>query len=49
MPIQSRFVILANSGSACSTVIVVGSRVMPQMGQFPGSLRTLCECMEQVY
>jgi hypothetical protein len=36
MPTQSRRVILPSSGFSSSTVIVFGSKVMPQIGQLPG-------------
>ena len=48
--IRNRSVILRNSGLSCfSAEMVRGSRVMPQIGQFPGSLRTICECIGQTY
>lgn len=49
MPTQSRSVILRSSGLACSTVAVIGSRAIPQMGQFPGLSRTISGCMGHVY
>ncbi len=47
--IQSRRVMLVNSGLAAAAVTVRGSSAMPQMGQAPGPSRTICGCMGQVY
>jgi hypothetical protein len=48
--IQKRRVISRSSGfSTIDAVAVRGSRAMPQMGQKPGAVRTICECMGQVY
>src|SRR5208337_4860042 len=47
--IQNRRVMSRSSGFASSTVTVRGSRVMPQIGQLPGSARTICGCIGQVY
>src|ERR1017187_7097801 len=48
---QNLLVMSRRSGlsSSFSVETVRGSRVIPQMGQFPGSLRTICGCMGQVY
>src|ERR1035441_9934136 len=49
MLIQSRLVISASSGLESSTVTSRGSSAMPQIGQEPGALRTICGCIGQVY
>src|SRR5689334_4185669 len=47
---QNRPDISINSGFASScTGMVLGSNAMPQMGQIPGSDRTISGCMGQVY
>src|SRR5665647_1158123 len=46
---QKRRVILSSSGFSSLTATVLGSSVMPQIGQFPGSLRTICKCIGQKY
>ncbi len=48
-PIQNRRVMSRSSGfSASSKVGTRGSRAIPQMGQVPGSLRTISGCIGQV-
>ena len=49
MLIQSRLVILASSGLESSAVTSRGSSAMPQIGQLPGTSRTICGCIGQVY
>src|SRR3954451_23437622 len=47
---QNLRVILRNSGLSSSAAATVrGSRAIPQMGQLPGSVRTICGCIGQVY
>ncbi len=47
---QKRRVMSASSGfSSSSSVTVVGSSAMPQMGQSPGASRTTSGCIGQVY
>lgn len=40
-PVQNRRVMLSSSGFASLTVTVNGSSVMPQIGQLPGTSRTI--------
>src|ERR1700674_2441584 len=48
--IQKRRVISASSGDASSPALTTrGSNVIPQIGQLPGSERTICGCMGQTY
>ena len=48
--IQKRRVMSRNSGfSSIAAVTVRGSSAMPQMGQDPGSERTISGCIGQVY
>src|SRR6202046_606124 len=48
--VQKRRAMSCNSGLASEApVMVLGSRVMPQMGHEPGAGRTICGCMGQVY
>ncbi len=47
--IQNRLVISTSSGFFSSAVISRGSSVMPHIGQFPGSGRTIWGCIGQVY
>ena len=47
--IQNRRVMSRSSGLSSSTVTVRGSSAMPQIGQLPGSARTISGCMGQVY
>ena len=47
--IQKRRVMRRSSGLSSSTVTVRGSSAMPQIGQLPGSERTISGCMGQVY
>src|ERR1039457_3016495 len=48
--IQNRRVISASSGDASSPVLTMrGSSVIPQIGQLPGSERTICGCIGQTY
>ena len=48
--IQKRRVMSTSSGlGASSRVTVLGSRAMPQIGQEPGSSRTISGCMGQTY
>ena len=47
--IQKRRVMSRSSGLSSSTVTVRGSSAMPQIGQLPGSARTISGCMGQVY
>jgi hypothetical protein len=49
MLIQSRLVISASSGFACSAVTSRGSSAMPQIGHEPGPSRTICGCIGHVY
>jgi len=46
---QKRRRMSSSSGLASERVISRGSSAMPQMGQAPGSERTICGCMGQVY
>ena len=46
---QNRRVIFASSGLPSSAATWRGSRAMPQMGQAPGSERTICGCIGHVY
>ena len=46
---QKRRVMSSSSGFASSMVAVRGSRAMPQMGQSPGSSRTISGCIGQTY
>src|ERR1019366_6313091 len=47
--IQKRRVISASSGDASSPALTTrGSNVIPQIGQLPGSERTICGCIGQV-
>src|SRR5450432_290495 len=39
----------AGVGSGVDRFVVIGSRVMWQMGHSPGSLETICGCMGQWY
>src|SRR5580698_8827973 len=49
-PTQNRRVMSLNSGfSSSATLTVRGSRAMPQIGQFPASVRTISGCIGQVY
>jgi hypothetical protein len=49
-PIQNRRVMSRSSGlTGSSAVTVRGSRAMPQMGQLPGSLRTISGCIGQTH
>src|SRR5918994_5907220 len=49
-PIQNLRVISTSSGLASSSkVTVLGSSAMPQIGQLPGSERTISGCMGQTY
>ena len=48
--IQKRRVMSRNSGfSSAAAVTVRGSRAIPQIGQLPGSKRTISGCIGQVY
>src|ERR1019366_10547477 len=48
--IQKRRVISASSGYASSPALTTrGSNVIPQIGQLPGSERTICGCIGQTY
>src|ERR1017187_1042467 len=48
--IQKRRVISASSGDASSPALTRrGSNVIPQIGQLPGSERTICGCIGQTY
>src|ERR1019366_8831363 len=48
--IQKRRVISASSGDASSPALTTrGSNVIPQIGQLPGSERTICGCIGQTY
>src|SRR5258708_37240924 len=48
--IQKRRVISASSGDASSPALAMrGSKVIPQIGQLPGSERTICGCIGQTY
>jgi len=47
---QNRLVMSRSSGFFSSAALTVrGSRAMPQIGHGPGSSRTICGCMGQVY
>ena len=47
---QKRTVMLRSSGSSGSSAVIVrGSRAMPQIGQLPGSPRTISGCIGQVH
>jgi hypothetical protein len=47
---QNLLVMSRNSGFSSSDAVAVrGSSAMPQMGQEPGSDRTICGCMGQTY
>ena len=49
-PTQSRRVMFSSSGFACSaSVMVRGSRAMPQIGQAPGPGRTTSGCIGQTH
>ena len=49
-PTQNRRVMSTSSGLASSSKVTVrGSSAMPQMGQKPGSGRTISGCMGQTY
>ena len=49
-PTQKRRVISTSSGLASSSKVAVrGSSAMPQMGQAPGSARTISGCIGQTY
>jgi hypothetical protein len=49
-PAQNRRIISTSSGLASSSkVTVFGSSAMPQIGQLPGSERTISGCMGQTY
>ena len=49
-PTQNRRVMSRNSGLAPSPAAgVSGSNAMPQIGQLPGPLRTICGCIGQVH
>src|SRR2546427_9877395 len=49
-PTQKRRVIATSSGlTSSSSVTVLGSSAMPQMGQEPGSCLTISGCMGQTY
>jgi hypothetical protein len=49
-PTQKRRVMSRNSGLSVSPAAgVIGSSAMPQIGQLPGSLRTICGCIGQVH
>src|SRR5713226_10282797 len=48
--IQKRRVISDSSGDASSPALTTrGSNVIPQIGQLPGSERTICGCIGQTY
>jgi hypothetical protein len=48
--IQKRRVISASSGDTSSPALTTrGSKVTPQIGQLPGSERTICGCIGQTY
>src|SRR5271154_788351 len=48
--IQKRRVMSASSGEGSSPALTTrGSSVMPQIGQLPGSERTICGCIGQTY
>ncbi len=48
--IQKRRVMSASSGFASSPAVTTrGSSVIPQIGQLPGSERTICGCIGQTY
>src|SRR5208282_849116 len=48
--IQNRRVMSASSGDAWSPALTTrGSNVIPQIGQLPGSERTICGCIGQTY
>ena len=46
---QNRRLMCSSSGFPSSSETVRGSSAMPQMGQKPGSLRTICGCIGQVH
>ena len=48
-PIQKRRVMSSSSGFSSFAATVLGSSAMPQIGQSPGSLRTISGCMGQTY
>src|SRR3954464_5585565 len=48
-PIQKRRVMSRSSGFSSSAITDIGSRAIPQMGQDPGSSRTISGCMGQVH
>src|SRR5829696_4399223 len=48
-PTLNRRVISSNSSFASSPVTVLGSSAIPHIGQKPGSSRTICGCIGQVY
>ncbi len=49
-PIQNRRVMSRSSAfSSCATLTVRGSSTIPQIGQLPGSVRTISGCIGQVY
>src|SRR5271167_2958328 len=48
--IQKRRVMSASSGDDFSSALTTrGSNVIPQIGQLPGSERTICGCIGQTY
>jgi hypothetical protein len=49
--IQNLRIMSRNSGFSSSALVVMvrGSSAMPQIGQNPGAVRTICGCMGQVY
>ena len=46
---QKRRLMSSSSGFFSSRVTVRGSRAIPQIGQDPGPLRTICGCIGQVH
>ena len=48
-PIQKRRLMSRSSALSSSASAATGSRAIPQMGQSPGSSRTISGCMGQVY
>ena len=48
-PIQKRRVMSSSSGFSSFAATVLGSSAMPQIGQSPGSLRTISGCIGQTY
>ena len=49
-PVQNRrCMCLSSEFSSSPAETVRGSRAIPQMGQFPGSVRTISGCMGQTY